>query len=88
MTEFTIAELIKATGGTLYAPSLSLDTVITGATIDTRTLLPGELYVPIRGEVFDGHRFIPQAMEKGAALVLSEIETDAPHIRVKSCVKA
>ncbi|MBQ9188188.1 MAG: UDP-N-acetylmuramoyl-tripeptide--D-alanyl-D-alanine ligase [Clostridia bacterium] len=88
MAEFTIAELIKATGGTLCAPSLSLDTVITGATIDTRTLLPGELYVPIRGEVFDGHRFIPQAMEKGAALVLSEIETDAPHIRVKSCVKA
>ena len=88
MAEFTIAELLRATGGTLCAPSLSLNTIVTGATIDTRTLQKGELYVPIHGEVFDGHRFIPQAMEKGAALVLSEIETDAPHIRVQNCVKA
>lgn len=88
MAEFTVRELTGATGGTLCAPALSPDTVVAGATIDTRTLRPGELYVPIRGEVFDGHRFIPQAMENGAALVLSEIETDAPHIRVKDCVLA
>lgn len=88
MAKFTVAELIKATGGTLYAPGLSLDTVIFGATIDTRTLRPGQLYVPIRGDVFDGHRFIPQAIEKGAPLVLSEVPTDAPHIRVESCVLA
>ena len=88
MADFTVRELLEATQGTLYAPSLSPDFVITDATIDTRTLTPGELYVPIRGEVFDGHRFIPQAIEKGAPLVLSEIETDAPHIRVQSCVLA
>ncbi len=88
MADFTVRELLEATQGTLYAPSLSPDFVITGATIDTRTLTPGELYVSIRGEVFDGHRFIPQAIEKGAPLVLSEIETDAPHIRVQSCVLA
>ena len=88
MADFTVRELLEATQGTLYAPSLSPDFVITGATIDTRTLTPGELYVPIRGEVFDGHRFIPQAIEKGAPLVLSEIETDVPHIRVQSCVLA
>ncbi len=88
MAEFTVKELLEATGGTLCAPALSLDTVVTGATIDTRTLQKGELYVPVRGEVFDGHRFIPQAMEKGASLVLSEIDTDAPHIRVDNCVRA
>ena len=88
MAEFTVSELLKATGGTLCAPALSLNAVITGATIDTRTLQKGELYVPIRGEVFDGHRFIPQAIEKGALLVLSEIDTDAPHIRVDNCVLA
>lgn len=88
MAKFTVQELLTATGGTLCAPGLSLDTVITGATIDTRTLLPGELYVPIRGEVFDGHVFIPKAVEKGSPLVLSEVDTDAPHILVKNCVLA
>ncbi|MBR0081266.1 MAG: UDP-N-acetylmuramoyl-tripeptide--D-alanyl-D-alanine ligase [Clostridia bacterium] len=88
MAEFTVRELLAATGGTLHAPALSLDSVVTGATIDTRTLRPGELYVPIRGDVFDGHRFIPQAIEKGAPLVLSEVDTDAPHIRVENAVLA
>ena len=88
MAEFTVRELLQATGGELFAPSLSLDSRVTGVTIDTRTLKPGDLYVPIRGEVFDGHRFIPQAIEKGAPLVLSEIETDAPHIRVENAVLA
>ena len=88
MAEFTIKELLSATHGTLFAPDLPEDTVIKGATIDTRTLLPGELYVPVKGDVFDGHAFIPQAIEKGAPLVLSEKETDAPHIRVDNCVLA
>ena len=80
-------ELLEATGGTLHAP-LDEDYLITGATIDTRSLKPGDLYVPIRGDVFDGHRFINQAIELGSPLVLSEIETNAPHIRVSNCVLA
>lgn len=35
--------------------------------IDTRTLQPGEHYVAIRGERYDGHTFIPDALRKGAA---------------------
>ena len=62
---FTIQELLEATGGTLYAPSDFGDPVVDGLTIDTRTLLPGMAYVAIRGGTFDGHRFIPDAMEKG-----------------------
>ena len=38
---------------------------------DTRTLQKGALYIPIVGEVFDGHRFISQAFEKGAVATLS-----------------
>lgn len=44
---------------------------------DTRTLQPGETYVAIRGEVYDGHDFIPQAVEKGAAAVVTEQDLDA-----------
>lgn len=88
MAEFTIKELLDATQGVLFAPDLAPDTIIAGATIDTRTLRPGELYVPIKGDVFDGHIFISQAIEKGAPLVLSEEQTNAPHIRVRNCVLA
>jgi UDP-N-acetylmuramoyl-tripeptide--D-alanyl-D-alanine ligase len=43
------------------------DKVITGVSHDTRTLKPGNLYVAIRGDNFDGHDFMPEAFRKGAA---------------------
>lgn len=85
---FTIEELLNATGGTLYAPSDFSDPVIDGLTIDTRTLLPGMAYVAIRGGTFDGHRFIPDAMEKGAVLSISDTDVPFPHIRVENTVLA
>ncbi|MBF2053043.1 MAG: UDP-N-acetylmuramoyl-tripeptide--D-alanyl-D-alanine ligase [Candidatus Sericytochromatia bacterium] len=39
---------------------------------DTRSLQPGALYVPLRGERFDGHDYLLQAFETGAALALCE----------------
>ena len=39
---------------------------ITGISHDTRTLKPGDLYIALRGENFDGHDFLKQAFEKGA----------------------
>ncbi len=85
---FTIKELLEATGGTLYAPSDFGDPVVDGLTIDTRTLLPGMAYVAIRGGTFDGHRFIPDAMEKGAVLSISDTDVPYPHIRVENTVLA
>ena len=43
----------------------------TGSNFDSRALLPGELFVALRG-ARDGHDFIPAALEKGAAAVLGE----------------
>ena len=88
MADFTIRELLDATGGTLYAPSGFGDPVVHGLTIDTRTLTPGMGYVAIRGGTFDGHRFIPDAMEKGAVLSISDTEVPTPHIRVNDTVLA
>jgi UDP-N-acetylmuramoyl-tripeptide--D-alanyl-D-alanine ligase len=39
---------------------------------DTRTLQPGDLFVALKGERFDGHDFLPQAAAAGAAAVLAE----------------
>jgi UDP-N-acetylmuramoyl-tripeptide--D-alanyl-D-alanine ligase len=86
--EFTIQELLEATGGTLYAPADFGDPVVDGLTIDTRTLTPGMGYVAIRGGTFDGHRFIPNAMEKGAVLSISDTDVPYPHIRVENTVLA
>ena len=38
--------------------------------IDTRTLLPGDTYVAVRGELHDGHDFVSRAIELGAAAVI------------------
>jgi len=45
---------------------------------DTRTLQPGDTYVAIRGEVHDGHRFIPQALEAGATGIVTEQDVEVP----------
>jgi len=42
-------------------------TAVTGISIDSRTLCPGDLYVAIRGERHDGHAFVTQALQRGAA---------------------
>lgn len=88
MAKFTIQELLSATGGTLVAPPDFGDSVVDGLTIDTRVLTPGMAYVAIRGGVFDGHRFIPDAMEKGAVLSISDTDVASPHIRVDNTVLA
>src|SRR6188768_616827 len=39
---------------------------------DSRTLQAGDLFVPIRGDNFDGHQFVEQAAERGASGALVE----------------
>ena len=43
---------------------------VSGASIDTRTLQPGDLFFAIRGEARDGHDFVAQALGKGAGAAL------------------
>lgn len=45
---------------------------ITGFSIDSRTLSPGNMFVALKGDNFDGHDYIAQAVEKGAAAILCE----------------
>ncbi len=45
---------------------------ISGVSIDTRTLKPGELYIAIKGPRFDGHDYLAQAQAAGAVAALTE----------------
>lgn len=47
-------------------------TKVTGITIDSRDVQPGDLFAALRGSDFDGHSFISMAIERGAAAVLVE----------------
>ena len=52
---------------------------------DSRQTKPGDLFVAISGYETDGHRFIPMAVEKGAACVLCQTppEGDVPYVLVE-----
>ncbi|WP_454625693.1 UDP-N-acetylmuramoylalanyl-D-glutamyl-2,6-diaminopimelate--D-alanyl-D-alanine ligase [Bradyrhizobium cenepequi] len=45
---------------------------VTGLSIDSRTLRPGEAYFAIKGDVHDGHSFVEAALQAGAALAVVE----------------
>src|ERR1700753_1220364 len=45
---------------------------ITGLSIDSRSLAPGEAYFAIKGDVHDGHAFVDAALKAGAALAVVE----------------
>jgi UDP-N-acetylmuramoyl-tripeptide--D-alanyl-D-alanine ligase len=66
---FLSSELAARLAGTQVGP----DVTVAGASIDTRTVLPGQLYVPIVGER-DGHAFIGAALERGAPAYLTARE--------------
>lgn len=54
-----------------------LPETVTGISIDSRTLTPGEAYFAIKGDVHDGHAFVEAALKNGAALaVVSKAHVD------------
>jgi len=67
---FTQPDLVTMFGPA--AASLPTDLTITGISTDTRTLVPGNAFIALRGERFDGHDKIEEALQKGARLILTE----------------
>jgi UDP-N-acetylmuramoyl-L-alanyl-D-glutamate--2,6-diaminopimelate ligase len=65
----TLLELAKVTGATLIGDE---NIVVSDITHNSRDAHLGSLFVAVRGELFDAHRFIPQVMEQGAVGVMSE----------------
>ena len=46
---------------------------------DTREVQPGQCYLAIKGENFDGHAFVDAAFEKGAAMAIINADATTPH---------
>ncbi len=80
---WTAAEIAAATGGTASA-----DFSVTGVTFDSREVEAGHLFIAMKGEAADGHRFLPQAFAQGAAGALVSEPVDYPHVLVTDTFEA
>lgn len=56
----------------------SLDTEVTDLAYDSRKITKGMLFVAIDGTVVDGHKFIPDVVKRGAAVLVTEKEAEIP----------
>jgi len=82
----TLADIARVTGGTVSGdPAIVVDAP---ATLDSRAVEDGGLFVAIAGEHVDGHDFAPRAVESGAAAVLASRDTGVPGVIVPDVTHA
>ncbi len=74
-----LSQIATMAGGTLSDESTS-ERIVRGVSKDTRTIEAGNLYIPIRGQNFDGHTFIEAAIAGGAVASLWERSVPVPDI--------
>ena len=69
-------DLLTVVNGRLQGPT-SVAT-FSGASVDSRAVTPGTLFVALRGEHTDGHRFVADALRAGAAAALVDRRIEIP----------
>ncbi len=77
MALWDAASIEAATGGTA-----SHDFQASGVEMDSRDVRPGDLFIALKGEAMDGHKFIAAAFKKGAVAAITDRPVDFPHVQV------
>lgn len=85
MAEFSVNEIITAVNGVLLYGKAS-DMKVSAIVTDSRKDCSGALFIPIRGEVFDGHDFLETAANMGAPLMLVEHKAEVPENLRTRCI--
>lgn len=80
---WTAGEIAEATGGTSHGAFEAR-----GVAFDTREVAPGDLFVAMKGETTDGHRFLEKAVAAGAAGALVSEPVISPHVLVDDTARA
>ncbi|MGZ8997654.1 MAG: UDP-N-acetylmuramoyl-tripeptide--D-alanyl-D-alanine ligase [Allosphingosinicella sp.] len=80
---WTASEIAGATGGRC---SQAFDA--NGVAFDSREIGSGNLFVALKGEATDGHRFVDQAFASGASGALVSSPIDHPHVLVADTIQA
>ncbi len=91
MNGMTLEHIAAVCGGIYVGAEADKTREVTGIVRDSHEVLPGNLFVCIRGARVDGHHFIPAVFEAGACGVLAEQEVAhaaGPYIRVASTLEA
>jgi UDP-N-acetylmuramoyl-tripeptide--D-alanyl-D-alanine ligase len=83
-----LVDILKAE--LLHVPGALRLKTAQGISTDTRTVEPGQLFLALRGESFDGHLFVEQAIAAGAigAIVDQPLAIDVPQIVVSNTLRA
>ena len=79
---FTYGELLQATHGTGIGTD---EQMVTGVSTDSRTVAPGEVFVALKGERFDGHNYIHVAAERGVKSFVVEKSWITSHALPSGC---
>jgi UDP-N-acetylmuramoyl-tripeptide--D-alanyl-D-alanine ligase len=89
MTIVTVDEIVQATGGKVLCGKQE---AFSGISIDSRNIRNGELFIALRGERFDGHDFVIDALQNGSGALVSippaEPGRNKTIIYVKNTLKA
>ncbi|MCU7904630.1 MAG: UDP-N-acetylmuramoyl-tripeptide--D-alanyl-D-alanine ligase [Candidatus Thiodiazotropha sp. (ex Epidulcina cf. delphinae)] len=80
MNSLRLSQVVEGLNARIIGEDIDFSSVSS----DTRTLQQGDLYVALRGLNFDGHRFVDQAIDKGAAAVMvsESLDRTIPQIQV------
>jgi len=83
-----LQEIAKIVKGELLSDRL--DAKVSGISTDSRAIKPGDLFIALVGENYDGHNFVDDAFKKGAvgAVVSKFIKPSKPIIKVENTVYA
>lgn len=91
MKNLTLRNIARVCRGIYHGEEKALDQEVSSITTDSRKVEAGSLFVPIVGERVDAHKFIPDVMEKGCLVTLSERElpgAEYSYIQVESSLQA
>jgi UDP-N-acetylmuramoyl-tripeptide--D-alanyl-D-alanine ligase len=80
---WTATEIAEAICGSVHG-----DFEANGVAFDSREIGPGDLFVAMKGEATDGHKFVDKAFAAGAAGAIVSEEVSHPHVRVADTTKA
>ncbi|MCK5826440.1 MAG: UDP-N-acetylmuramoyl-tripeptide--D-alanyl-D-alanine ligase, partial [Desulfuromusa sp.] len=86
---FDLEQIARITDGKYSGRKVNCQ--LSGISTDSRNLTPGSLFVPLRGERFDGHDYLSQAVKNGATACLSEevvVGLSVPVVRVADTLRA
>jgi len=70
MNPLPLSQIAQLAGGSISCSDETV--VINKVSTDSRTLKPGELFVALRGQSFDGHNFVESVAKRGAAGAIVE----------------